>query len=110
MAQGPADQKSSKVRFEPVDVPPLLALWLASSLGGCVILVLLGIMLAYPLADSQQFRGPMRPLPPAPRLEVAPAKDLERYQSAKERELHNQEMSLEAAMRATVEQGWGPPK
>jgi hypothetical protein len=52
----------------------------------------------------------MRPLPPTPRLEVAPAKDLERYQSAKERELHNQEMSLEAAMRATVEQGWGPPK
>ena len=110
MAREPADQQSSKVRFEPIDVPPLLPLWLGAGLGGCVILVLLGIMLGYPLADSQQYRGPMQPLPPAPRLQVAPAEDLERYQAAKEQELHNGEVPVEAAIRATAQQGWGPPK
>lgn len=110
MARGPADQQSSKVRFEPIDVPPLLPLWLAAGLGGCVILVLLAILLAYPLADRQQYRGPMQPLPAAPRLQVAPGEDLERYQAAKERELRKTGVPLEAAMRATAEQGWGPPK
>lgn len=110
MTSGPADRQSSKVRFEPIDVPPLLPLWLAAGLAGCVILVLLGIMVAYPLADRQQYRGPMQPLPPAPRLQVAPAEDLERYQAAKERELEKTGVPLETAMRATVQQGWGPPK
>lgn len=91
-------------------MPPLLPLWLAAGLAGCVILVLLGIMLAYPLADSQQYRGPMQPLPPAPRLQLAPAKDLDRYQAAKERELHRTGVPLEAAMQATAKQGWGPPR
>ena len=110
MARRQADQESSKVRFEPIDVPPLLPLWLAAGLGGCVILVLVGIMLGYPLADSQQNRGPMQPLPPSPRLQVAPRADLERYQAAKERELQKTGLPLDAAMRATVQQGWGPPK
>lgn len=105
-----SDRQDSKVRFEPSDVPPLLPLWLAAGLGGAVIVVLLGITLGYPLADSQEYRGPMRSLPPAPRLQVAPAEDLARYQAAKQRELQKTGIPIETAMRRTAEQGWGPPK
>ena len=73
------------VRFEPSDVPPLLPLWLGAGLGGCVILVVLCITLFYPLADKQEFRGPLQHLPQAPTLEVAPGEHLARYDAAKAR-------------------------
>jgi hypothetical protein len=98
------------VRFEPKDVPPLLPLWLAGGLGGFVVIVLVAITLCYPLADRQQYRGPLQRLPPAPRLQVAPAGDLAQYQIAKRRELQRSPMSIAEAMRTTAEQGWGPPK
>lgn len=99
-----------KVRFEPGDVPPLLPLWLASGLGLCVILVLVGVALGYPLANNQPYRGPLEPLPSAPRLEVAPAAHLARYQKDKELELQGSKLPIEGAMRTTAQQGWGPPK
>ena len=98
------------VRFEPKDVPPLLPLWLASGLAAFVIIVLLVIWLFYPLANRQEYRGPMQHLPPAPRLQVAPDEDLARYQAAKAKELKRSPLPIDAAMRATAEQGWGPPK
>lgn len=101
---------SDQVRFEPRDVPPLLPLWLAAGLAACVVLILVCITLFYPLADRQEFRGPMQPLPPAPRLQVAPTADLARYQSAKARELQRTPVPIDAAMRATAQQGWGSPK
>jgi len=60
----------------------------------------------------QERRGPVRPLPPAPRLESAPAAELQRYEAAKRQELagHGTIMPIEQAMRATAQQGWGPPK
>jgi hypothetical protein len=97
-------------RFEPKDVPPLLPLWLAGALGGFVIIVLVGITLCYPLANRQQYRGPLQQLPPAPRLQVAPAGDLAQYRIAKREELQRSPMPIDAAMRATAQQGWGPPK
>lgn len=103
-------QPPNAVRFEPRDVRPLLALWLAAGLAGFVIIVMVGITLFYPLATSQEYRGPMQHLPAAPRLQVAPADDLARYRAAKAKELRRSPVPIEAAMMATAQQGWGPPK
>lgn len=105
-----AVQKKNEVRFEPKDVPPLLPLWLACGLGGFVIFVLLGITLFYPLANRQEARGPLERLPPAPRLQVAPANDLAAYRRAKDKELQRSAVPIDQAMRATAHQGWGSPK
>jgi hypothetical protein len=81
---------------------------IAAFVGG----VLLSIQLGFPLAVHQEKRGPARPLPPAPRLETAPATDLQRYEAAKREELAGRgtAIPIEEAMRATARQGWGPPK
>jgi hypothetical protein len=93
-------------RYEPLDVPPLLPFWLACLLAAFVGGVLLSIEVAFPLATHQQYRGPLKPLPPAPRLETAPMAELQRYKTAKRREL----AASDEAMRETAKQGWGPPK
>jgi hypothetical protein len=102
--------KEKDVRFEPADVPAFLPLWLAAGLASFVIIVLVGITIGYPLADQQQYRGPMQSLPPAPRLQLTPEQDLKAYQAAKRRELQGSNSSIEAAMQATAKQGWGPPR
>jgi len=93
-------------RFEPRDVPPFLPLWLGLLIAAFVVGVLVWVTVGFPLADHQQYRGPLKALPPAPRLETAPVADRQRYDAAKRRELK----SIETAMRATAQQGWGPPK
>ena len=103
-------EQADAVRFERSDMPPLLPLWLASGLGASVILVMVCITLFYPLANRQEYRGPMQQLPDAPRLQVAPGADRARYDSVKARELQRSPLPIEAAMRATARQGWGPPK
>lgn len=101
--ENPRDAAS---RYEPLDVPAMLPFWLGALIAFFVILVLVGITIGYPLADRQQYRGPLKTLPPAPRLQSAPERDLQRYQAAKQQELK----SIDTAMRATAQQGWGPPK
>jgi hypothetical protein len=103
-------RKEEDVRFEPADVPALLPLWLAAGLASFVIIVLVGITIGYPLADEQQYRGPMQALPPAPRLQLTPGQDLEAYQAAKRREFQGSNSAIEAAMHSTAKQGWGPPR
>ena len=93
-------------RYEPLDVPPLLPFWLACLLAAFVGGVLLTIEIAFPLATHQQYRGPLKPLPPAPRLETAPTTQLQRYEAAKRRAL----AASEEAMRETAKQGWSPPR
>ncbi|HEU4696804.1 MAG TPA: hypothetical protein VFR92_07560 [Sphingomicrobium sp.] len=102
--------KEQDVRFEPADVPAFLPLWLAAGLASFVIIVLVGITIGYPLADEQQYRGPMQALPPAPRLQLTPGQDLEAYQAAKRREFQGSNSAIEAAMHSTAKQGWGPPR
>jgi hypothetical protein len=99
-------------RYEPLDVPPLLPFWLGCLLAAFVGGVLLTVSLGYPLATHQQYRGPLKTLPPAPRLELSPHYDLQRYEAAKRQELRGSPTSIpiEAAMRETAQQGWGPPK
>lgn len=88
-------------------MPPWLPLWLGLLLAASVGGVLLVIDLGYPLATHQESRGPLKPLPPPPTLETAPVRELQRYETAKQHEL---DPRIDAAMKATAEQGWGPPK
>lgn len=110
MEQHQADRGETATRYEPRDVPPLLPFWLACLIAGFVAIILIGITIGFPLADRQQYRGPMQALPPAPRLEVAPVTELQRYEAAKRGELRTSRRPIEAAMQATAKQGWGPPK
>ncbi len=108
-----ADGSDGATRFERRDVPPLLPFWLACLLGAFIGAVLIGITLGFPLADAQQFRGPLQQLPPAPRLQLAPANDLLAYQTSERKELEGRKrngFSIEAAMAQTARQGWGTRK
>lgn len=99
-------------RYEPLDVPPLLPFWLACLLAGFVLAVLIWVSIAYPLAVHQEPRGPLKPLPAAPRLETAPMADLQRYEADKAKELNGSAntVPITVAMQQTAKQGWGPPK
>ena len=110
LAKQRARPDGDEVRFEPSDVPAFLPLWLAAGLAGFIVIVLVGIWLAFPMANHQQYRGPLQPLPPAPRVQVSPEQDLRAYEAAKARELKSPPIPIEQAMEATAEQGWGAPK
>jgi hypothetical protein len=99
-------------RYEPLDVPPFLPFWLGALLFAFVGGVLLSITLLFPLATHQQYRGPLKALPPVPLLQSAPKRDLQRYEGAKRRELNGSDgrLAIETAIRETAKQGWGPPK
>jgi hypothetical protein len=108
-----ATEAEAAPRYEPIDVPPFLPFWLAALLAGFVGGVLLFIAIWFPLATHQQYRGPLKALPPAPTLQTAPHRDLRRYEAAKRHELtgrNGRALPIEAAMRETAAQGWGPPK
>jgi hypothetical protein len=93
-------------------VPPLLPFWLGCLLAGFVVTVLISVSIGFPLAVHQESRGPLRPLPAAPRLETAPTGDLRQYEAAKQQELNGSgtTIPIAAAMQQTAKQGWGPPK
>lgn len=110
MSKARARSDDGEVRFERRDVPAFLPLWLAGGLGGFVVIVLTGISLAFPLAVHQEYRGPLQALPPAPRLQVSPGQDLKAYEAAKAHELKTSPLRIDQAMKATAEQGWGPPR
>jgi hypothetical protein len=105
-----ASNAEPAVRYEPRDVPPFLPFWLACLIGGFVALVLIVITLGFPLADRQEYRGPLQRLPPAPRLEIAPVAQRLDYDAAKRKELQTSPIPIEAAMQATANEGWGPPR
>ena len=87
-------------------MPALLPFWLGALIAAFIVGVLVWVTIGFPLADHQEYRGPVKPLPPAPQLQPAPSADLQRYEAAKQQELR----SIDAAMRATAQQGWGPPR
>lgn len=87
-------------------MPALLPLWLGLLIAAFIVGVLVWVTIGFPLADHQQYRGPLKPLAPAPQLETAPVAKRQGYDAAKKQELN----SIAAAMQATAQQGWGPPK
>ena len=108
MTDDQAESGDRPVRFEALDVPPLLPLWLGAGLAGFIVIVLVGITLGYPLANHQENRGPIHALPAEPRLEVSPVRQLQAYRISKQRELAVGNVT--AAMEATARQGWGSPR
>lgn len=108
----PAPSPGEPSRYEPLDVPAWVPFWLGALLAFFVVAVLVVITIGYPLATHQQNRGPMKELPPAPRLETAPMRELQAYEVAKARELSGARAAepIDQAMRDTAKQGWGPPK
>ena len=87
-------------------MPAWLPFWLGCLLAAFVGGVLLTISIGFPPEVQQQYRGPLKSLPPAPRLQSAPQRERERYEAAKQQELQG----IDAAMEETAKQGWGPPK
>jgi hypothetical protein len=85
-------------------------LWLACLLAAFVVGVLVAISIGYPLATHQQYRGPLKALPPSPTLQTAPIRDRQKYERAKAQELSKASVPIAEAMNETAEQGWGPPK
>lgn len=108
------ERERPATRFEPRDVPAFLPFWLACLFAAFIVAVLIGITISFPLADHQEARGPLQGLPPAPRLETAPGADLARYEATKQAELKRRaqpgETAIQAAMKATAQQGWSPSK
>ena len=68
--------------------------------------VLVAVRIGYPTASRPYGRGRVAPLPPPPRLQSAPAEDLQRYRAAKRKELDDGQVPIERAMRETAERGW----
>lgn len=108
--RGQPSPTEAQARYEPIDVPPWVPFWLGCLLALSVVGVLVFITIAFPLADHQEYRGPLQALPPAPRLEVAPEIVLQRYEAAKLSELKSSPLPIDQAMQETASQGWGSPK
>ena len=101
---------------ERSDVPPMLLLALAAGLALAIGIVMAALAAAFPRAAQDQEKGPFRPLPPAPRLQVDPRADLLAYRAAAQAKLRSYGWSDRAqgrarvpvteAMRAVAAQGW----
>ena len=99
----------SDTDFEKSDVPPRLLAALAAGLAASIALVLIGLAIAFPHALGPSPRGPLKALPPAPRLQTDPAVDLARYREEEARKLaakRGSGVSIERAMREVATEGW----
>jgi len=88
--------------FERSDAPPWLIVALAAGLAATVIGLMLVLALLFPQALVDRPKGPIDPLPPAPRLQVRPRADLARTEAAEAKGLR----TIDAAMRAVAAEGW----
>jgi hypothetical protein len=106
--------------YERSDVPPLLLLALAFGFALTVAIVMTVLAAIYPHSLNDDFKGPLQALPPAPRLQTAPRRDLVAYQVAEHRRLGTYgwadrsqgrvRVPVEQAMRQVAAQGWRSPQ
>jgi hypothetical protein len=102
--------------YERSDVPPLLLLALAVGFAVTVAIVMAVLAAAYPRSVNDDFKGPIQALPPAPRLQTAPRRDLVAYDAAERRRLDTYGWSdrtnlrvrvpVKQAMRQVAAEGW----
>jgi hypothetical protein len=88
--------------FERSDVPPSLLVALAIGFLLTLALVLGCLAAAFPHALHDRDKGPIAALPPAPRLQTAPRRDLVAYEQAERRRLDSYGWSDRARGRAHV--------
>ena len=101
---------------ERSDVPPLLLLALAFGFALTVAMIMAVLAAAYPNSLNDDFKGPIQALPPAPRLQLAPRRELVGYDAAQRRRLATYGWSdraqgrvrvpVERAMRQVAAEGW----
>lgn len=102
--------------FERSDVPPPLLLALAIGFALTVALVMGCLAYGFPRATHDIYKGPIAALPPAPRLQTAPRRDLAAYEAAERRRLNSYgwsdraqgrtQLPVEQAMRKVAAEGW----
>ena len=102
--------------YERSDAPPGLLVALAVGLAVTVIGVMIALAFLFPNALADCPKGPVQPLPPAPRLQIEPRGDLIAYETAKTRRLESYgwanrargrvHVPVEAAMRDVAAKGW----
>src|SRR5579875_620634 len=109
-------ESANPAGYERSDVPPslLLALALGFALTVAIVMAVLGV--AYPRSLNGVFKGPIQALPPAPRLQIAPRRDLVAYDTAERRQLETYGWSdraqgrvrvpVDQAMRQVAAEGW----
>jgi len=103
----------SETDFEKSDVPSRLLVALAIGLATSIAVVLIGLAIAFPHALGPSPRGPLKALPPAPRLQSDPAMDLASYRDEEARKLSAKRGSgvpIEQAMREVATEGWSDRK
>jgi len=102
--------------YERSDVPPLLLLALAVGFAVTVAIIMTVLAAVYPHALNDDVKGPLQALPPAPRLQTAPRRDLVAYDAAERRRLETYGWSdrahgrvrlpVQHAMRQVAAEGW----
>jgi hypothetical protein len=109
-------ESANPAGYERSDVPPLLLLALAAGFALTVAIVMSVLAAAYPHSLNDDFKGPVQALPSAPRLQIAPRRDLVAYDAAERRRLQTYGWSdraqgrvrvpVDQAMRQVAAQGW----
>jgi hypothetical protein len=108
----------SDIGYERSDAPPRLVALLAAGLAATILAVLVILALAFPASLAPASRGPLQPLPPAPRLQTDPAGDLLRYRDVEQARLSKYgwtgdghvSVPIDQAMNAVAAQGWSDGK
>jgi hypothetical protein len=114
--QARMSESANPAGYERSDVPPLVLLALAVGFALTVAIVMVVLAATYPRSLSDDFKGPAQALPPAPRLETVPRRDLVAYEAAERQRLVTYGWSNRAqgrvrvpvrqAMRQVAAQGW----
>ena len=109
-------QSANPAGYERSDVPPLVLLALAIGFAVTVAIVMAVLAAVYPHSLNDDDKGPLQALPPAPRLQTAPRRDLVAYRAAEQRRLETYgwtdraqggvRVPVERAMRQVAAEGW----
>lgn len=108
----------SKVEYERSDAPPRLLAALAGGLAVSIAIVIGGVAIAFPHAIGPSPRGPLEALPPQPRLQADPARDLVAYRQLENHRLANYgwttdghvRVPIDKAMNEVAANGWSDGK
>ena len=109
-------ESANPAGYERSDVPPVLLLALAAGFALTVAIVMSILAATYPRSLDDGIKGPIQALPPAPRLQSAPRRDLVAYEAAERRRLDTYGWSdraqgrvrvpVDRAMRQVAAEGW----
>lgn len=108
----------SQTDYERSDAPPRLVAALALGLAATVAILFVALAIAFPQSLGPHPRGPLQPLPPQPRLQTTPTRDLDSYRRSEARRLGGYggsangavRVPIDQAMRQVASEGWSKGK